>query len=303
MDRSEIVHSKYPRVASSDIIEPTGHEQVDDFLFCLANMLGIAVGESVRAFFVIGSYAHGGVAPDSDIDYCLVWKDDADEERRRHGLGVIAHLSHLMGCNLDPMYNYVERPFYDPSDFADEYDRFYCGPVLKRAVKEHSKLLWGEDIRPRIVSSRPEDMLEHVLGAPFCWIKQTHCRPTDGTHPLESKIVRPLTDPEPERDDRGYGDVHQVALRVIHFARALVFLETGEFLFNKMHVPGAYDRYIGGPWASLVREVFEARYGGISDDERSRRLVSICPRITAFGNYFLERLVAQGVDISQHVET
>lgn len=303
MSRAEAIHDKFPRVTATDLIESTGYEQLDNLLFCLANTLGIAVGDSLRAFFVIGSYAHGGVAPDSDIDYCLVWKDGTDDECRRKGLGVIAHLSHLAGRNLDPMYNYVERPFYDPTDHADEYDRFYCGPVLKLAVKEHSRLLRGEDIRPRIASSHPEDMLQHVLGAPFCWIKQAHCRPTDGRSPPECKIVRPLTDPQPESEDRGYGGIHEVALRVMHCARALVFLETGEFLFNKTRVPAAYDRYIGGLWAGLVDEVFDLRYGCISDDERNRRLAGVYPDITALGNYFLERLVARGVDISQHVES
>jgi len=146
-------------------------------------------------------------------------------------------------------------------------------------------------------------MLEHVLGAPFCWIKQAHCHPTDGSHPLECKIVLPLTDPEPEREDRGYGDIHQVALRIIHFARAMVFLETGEFLFNKMRVPDAYDRHVGGPWSDLVTGVFEARYGSISEDERVQLLSRIYPDVTAFGSYFLERLIAKGVDISQDVET
>ncbi len=303
MTRAEAIHSRFPRIEASDLIEPTGDDRIDDFLFCLANTLGIAVGDSLRAFFVIGSYAHGGVAPDSDIDCCLVWKDGADEECSRTGLGIVAHLSRLMEYNLDPMYNYVERPFYDPADFAELYDSLRCGPVLKLAVKEHSKLLWGEDIRPRIVSSRPEDMLQHVLESPFCWIKQAHCRPTDGSHPLECKIVLPLTDPDPESEDRGYGGIHRVSLRILHFARAMVFLETGEFLFNKMHVPDAYDQYVGEPWAGLVRDVFELRYGDISEDERGMRSASACPRVTAFGNYFLDRLAAKGVDISQHVET
>lgn len=302
MTRAEQIRSRFPRVAAVELIEPTDNKKLDDFLFCLANTLGIAVGDSLRAFFVIGSYAHGGVAPDSDIDYCLIWKDDADPECHRKGLGIAAHLSHLTGCNLDPMYNYTERPFYDQMDFAEEYDRFYCGPVLKLAVKEHSKLLWGEDIRPRIVSSRPEDMLEHILYAPFCWIKQAHCRPTDGSHPIECKIVRPLTDPEPESEDRGYGSIHDVALRIIHFARVLVFLETGEFLFNKMDVPDACDRYVGDPWAGLVRDAFQVRYGSICEEERSRKLASIYTRITSFGNYFLERLIAKDVDVSDHVE-
>jgi hypothetical protein len=172
---------------------------------------------------------------------------------------------------------------------------------LRLAVKEHSLLLYGEDIRPRIALSRREDLLQDVLVAPFNWIKQAHYPQPFGLSALDEKIRYPLMVPHLEREDLGFGNLHRVATAILGLARALVFLETGEFLFRKQEVAAAYERHVGGPWVKLVRDIHYASYGESSEPERQKAHVNACRQMTDLENYFLETLMVKGIDISSEV--
>ena len=283
-------------VLQKELIGRTGIEEIDDYLYCLVNVLELSVGNSLRSVFVIGSCAHGGYTSDSDLDYCLIWKQGSDPMHWRKGSSLVAYLDHISKYNivLDPMYSGAESPLYDPAKLYDDSAgfEFPCGPILKLAVAKDSILLWGDDIRSRIAPGRTEDMTKEVVATPLNWIKRTHC------DSLDARISYPLTDPSPEKEDLGYGDLHRVTLFVIHAARALVFLETSEFLFNKMKVADAFEAYVGGTWSEFVRDICDARYVTISQQEKQRRYMCACQRMTEFQNYFLERLASKNVDVS-----
>lgn len=95
-----------------------------------------------------------------------------------------------------------------------------CGPILRLAVKENSLLLCREDIRPRIARGLPADKLRDVLAAPLNWIRQTHSRQPSAAAVVSAEVIYPLTDPCPERDDLGLGDLHRLTIHVLHIARA-----------------------------------------------------------------------------------
>ena len=61
--------------------EPTGIEEVDEFLRSLVNIFQIAVGQSLRSVYLIGSYACGAPAPDSDLDCCFIWAEGTDRNQ------------------------------------------------------------------------------------------------------------------------------------------------------------------------------------------------------------------------------
>lgn len=289
--RKDLVRISNPYVLHTELAEETGIEEVDDFLYCLVNVLQLGVGDFLRSVFLIGSYAHGGHAPGSDLDCCFIWKQGADRDVIRKGSSLVAHLNRISRHTVDPMYDATETPFYDSALHDDPaVGNCPCGPILKLAVREHSLLLWGQDIRPRIAVSPGPAMLDDALAAPLNWIRQTHFGSMDAA------IVYPLADPAPETEDLGYGDLDKAAVRVLHIARVLAFLETGEFLFDKRQVPEAYGKHVGGPWSEWIRDVFNARQGAASRKQARAAHLSACRRLTAFQNHFLETLAAKGLE-------
>jgi hypothetical protein len=124
----------------------------------------------------------------------------------------------------------------------------------------------------------------------LCWIRRAHY----GS--LNAPIRPPLRDPAPEREDRGYGNLKDAAIFVLHIARALVFLETGEFLFDKRKVPDAFEQHCSRDWAPIVRGIQAARQGSLSEPECEDAYHRACRDLTAFQNYFLEVLAARGID-------
>ena len=288
-----------PYVVQDDLVETTGAQAVDEFLFSLVNVLQISSGEFLRAIVLIGSYAHGGYAPDSDIDLCLVWKAESTPEHWRRGFSLMEHLNRGRGYVLDPMWNQPETPLYDPAATAFEFAvgshqvKVDCGPLLKFAMRDDSLLLWGEDVRPRMQPpTSKEPILRDALSAPLCWIRNKHY----GS--LNAQICLPLRDPAPEKEDRGYGDLKDVAIFVLHIARALVFLKTGEFLFDKRGVPDAFEQHCANAWAPIVRGIQEARQGQLLEPERGKAYHAACQGLTSFQNHFLGVLADRGVNVS-----
>jgi len=287
-----------PYILQTDLVEQTGVRHVDEFLFSLVNILQIGLGEYLRTILIIGSYAHGGYAPDSDIDICLIWKANSKPHDWRRGTSLWQHFARGKGYQLDPMWNFPETPLYDPraSEFVfsggPKQAKVPCGPLLRLAMKEHGLLLWGEDIRPNITFPETKNaMLGDVLAAPVNWIKRAHY------DLLDVQIEPPLTDPAQGTEDRGYGDLKHVAIFVLHLARALVFLKTDEFLFDKRDVPDAFERHCGQPWAAIVRDIDRARYGSLSEPEREAIHLHACRSLTDLQNHFLEALEGQNIDI------
>jgi hypothetical protein len=158
-------------------------------------------------------------------------------------------------------------------------------------VKEHSLLLWGEDIRPRIqlVQNR-EELLRDVLAPALNWIRGIHYAKPDASSALDEEIRFPLSDPAPERPDRGYGDFMHASLLVLHIARALVFLKCGQLVLNQMDVADAFAQHVGGQWAELVREVAEAHAGQLPKARQRQVYLRACPELTGFGNYLLKQM-------------
>jgi hypothetical protein len=275
-----------PYVIKAELLEPTGVERVDDTLYSLVNVLALGVGRSLRSVFLIGSYMDGSYAPDSDVDCCIVWKDGASAAQRRKGFSLFAHVSRMVDLQLDPMYNASESPLYRADTFAaDTGDGEYpCGPILKLAVKEHSLLLWGEDIRSGVVSPARKELEKDAIAAPLNWIKQTHY----GS--LDAAIVPPLNVPAPHQPDLGYGDLKHVATFILHAARALICLKGHEFLFDKRRLPEAFATHVGGEWTSLVSNIALARYGNLPSRERDLLHKAACHGMTDFLNHLLREV-------------
>lgn len=271
-----------------DLIQETGVQSVDDYLYCLMNILRIHLGDDLRAAFLIGSYAHGWQVSDSDIDICFVFRDGVD--RFREVWSIVEHLQLLLGHKVDPMYYGPEAPLYDLTLKMDSLT-----PILRLAMKEHSLHLLGDDVRPSIVLSSEDEVLADSIRPVLNGIRMAHNKPTDGHSPLDMPIVYPLTDPSPQTEDRGFGDERAVEIRSLNIARGLTSLSTGTFLFHKREIADAFTRTVGGPWVEIVTAASAARFGHVSEAERRQAWLEACRNMTAFENHFLECLRDKGL--------
>ena len=274
-------------------VEKTGDDELDAFLFSLTSVLDISFQEYIRSVYLVKTYMYDGLLP-----LCIVIKDDYDEAYRWKAWSLVDHATALSQSKYrpDPLYLGKESPFYSADDFG-RADRWPCTPIIKLGVKEDSLLLWGEDIRDRIALPDSQAILKDVLMPPFNHIKQTHYARPDGSSALGEVIVYPLSDPAPERNDIGYGD----SLPVAHIARALIYMETGKFVFDRHRLAAEFASGVGGPWAGFVADVLEPKPDKISESEQRKARVRVCRQFTAFKNYFLEQVAAHGVDVSADV--
>lgn len=273
MNRSQSILSRFPRSTAIELIQETGNAEADDCLYALANILNISLGEHLRALFLIGSYAEEYYAADSDLDVCLVWKAGTDMSQDQKGWALTTHLMRLTGREFDPMYRGSEVHFYDPLDFGPA-DHYPCNPVLKLAVKEHSLLLSGDDIRPQIAVSKYEDLAKDIVfGPPLAWIR------TGALHGSEQSISK----------------------AVLILARALLFVETGTFLFNKQHIASSFAEHIGGPWAATVQGIHDVAYGDMSETDKQKLYAFFHAHSKSFQEYCIDFLTSKGFDIRNHL--
>ena len=115
------------------------------------------------------------------------------------------------------------------------------------------------------------------------WIRQTHY------DTLRAAIRPPIADPAPDRPDRGYGDVKRTATFVSQIARAMGLRE---IRYVRPSTNASCRRHnaehVGGEWIEIVEDATRARYESLPGAERERLHASVCARLTAFQNHFLE---------------
>jgi len=122
----------------------------------------------LRTIFLIGNYAHGGYAPDSDIDMCFVFRGDRDTEGDpgRKLWSLVEHLVRMSSYKVDPMYKDVESYLYTRTIWTTAR----AGRPPGDEGAQSAAL--GEDIRPRIALCEDREIvLRDVLAAPLNWAK------------------------------------------------------------------------------------------------------------------------------------
>lgn len=281
-----------PRREEVDLTEETAIAAHNDFLRAVANVLDLAVGEHLRAVYLVENYAWEGWLP-----VCYVFRNGQAAAHRRKVFSLVTHLTRLVKDRyvLDPIYADDESPFYDPGDYAKR-EGYPCTPIIRLAVRDHSLLLWGEDIRGKIALVTDEDAIrDDVLMPALDYIKQRHNVELDGVHPLDQPVTYPLADPTPPREYHGFGDLLAASTRVFHLARGLIYLQTGQYVFDQTQIAEAYGCHVGGPWGTLVQDMALIRYADLTASAQKKHWLTACKQMTAFENYFLERLTGRGI--------
>lgn len=268
-------------VVQTELVEETGIEELDDFLYGLVNVLAISFRDDLRAIYLAKSLMTANFCP-----LYFIFKDEAFE---KYGFDVCwkvwSIVDHIMclskyAYRIDPLYNGREQPVFDLTARQDMYP---MTPMLRLLLREDSLLLWGEDIRPRVAQDSSEELRKDVIMPPFNHIKQRHYARPDGSSALGDMIVYPLSEPTMRREDPK--DWTRCALML---ARALICLQTGEFVFDQQKIAETYERIIGGPYADMVNTLSATRLGDVPKREWRKIQLDACRRMTGFENYFLE---------------
>jgi RNA polymerase sigma-70 factor (ECF subfamily) len=296
-DSKQKVRINNPRTHRADLIEDTEDDELNLFLYGVVNILDIAFGKYLRSIYLVKTFQIDDLYP-----IVFIFRDPEGMDQREPVWAAVHQILHLSKYKymLDPLYRGSDRPFYDPNDRGEEWWT-PCDALMRVAVKEDSLLLWGEDIRPRIALASNKDLLRDVVIPPLNRMKQTHNATPDGKSPLDTKLIYPLADPRPDAKDRGFGTDRNVPFLVLHLARALILINSGQLVLQPDRIAGEYERHVGGAFVDLVRDGMSLRSGEVSAASRRTLLREVCRRLTAFENYFVEALSTAGIDVSAHV--
>lgn len=261
--------------------QPTGIAIVDQALAEVIARMEHSLPGQVRGYYLVGSYAVGEALPASDIDLLAVLAGEPSGELRAHFAEAREQCKAACPLALD-------------LTTQGELALLHTGGVWFQSA---SRWLYGVDIRP-LVPRKPV---------------ASHLR--DTMHSAAGLIARVRGSPPTLHAPLGYPDRHapacgyaarQVAGQArgvgtkdllnitLAIASALTLRAAGEYVGTgkKADIHAQYARWVGGPWAQLVADIFQicrGRWGyeipaGAADLARLRRM---CQGALALENHFL----------------
>jgi hypothetical protein len=258
-----------------------GDARVDQMLREGVRTFEAAFPGRIRAYYLIGSHADGSATSASDVDVCVVFKDD-----------------------------YVDR---DEEEYAHERWRSltYAGPVRfdlpsfserhlliegHHRIKTASVLLAGEDIRARMPPMTRDAYLRTYWHAPHVYMAQV-LRATD-------RLVVPLSWPDAGGEFFGYDRLEAVpgaidapstkalVATACWIATMIVGLRAGQMVGTKAESVRRYRDVIGDSWTGLIEDLYvhgkQAWDYRIPESAADRALLrGLCARMLAFENHYL----------------
>lgn len=264
--------------------DTTGDEGADALVGDIIGRLGAALPGRVRAVYVAGSRADGTSVATSDLDLDIIFAGAfADGAERARAARIAGECARAGAIELDAW-------------FADEATLARGAPP---ALLLGSRLVWGEDLRDRLVPAPIVDWARERTHAAYRLIVGVFARPRPVTFPLDF--------PDPADEFRGYcrrvvrlpdGRVTPSTRDLVRVtgwaATARIALEASAYVARKRDCPRLYAALIGGEWAGFLTEINAACRGEwgyrVPDDSAGRaRLRAICARTLAYENAFMRR--------------
>jgi thioesterase domain-containing protein len=281
--------------AAITLLSRGGDQKVDTLLREIVGRYEAAFPSRIRACYLSGSYAMGGVVPDSDLDMIVVFTGSAiDDDEQEKAREVYQSCSILTPLDLS-------------IDILAEAELISHANVFKAAtVKMASTLIYGEDIRDAIVMPPAELYTRTMMNAAFVHAAQPPLVP----FPLLSRLRRaggavvfPLDYPDPTGEFYGYdlyrgadGSVCSGTKALVKctrdMARAIVARVAGPYTTVTSAYARTYRERVGGEWAELIEDIYETckqrwRYQIPTDAHDRRKLRELCRQALGFENHFL----------------
>lgn len=235
----------------------------------------------IRAYYLIGSYRDGSAAPTSDVDVCVVFKDDfVDRDEEELARRVWRSISDGSPVQFDL------PPFSERQLLTEGHHR----------IKAASVLLFGEDIRDIMPPMTRDTYLRTYWHAPYAYMAQV----LRGTDLLRFPLSYPDADGEFFGYDRcddalradGMRSTKALVATVCWIATMIVGFHAGRMVGTKAESVRAYRGTIGGTWADFVeamytqgKQVWSYRVPEATADRML--LHDLCARMLDFENYYL----------------
>lgn len=257
--------------------------QVDRLVEELVRRCQEAFPEQVVGYYLVGSYAVGEATPASDVDIVVVFRAPLDEA----GQALFSRVR--AACR-------ASSPLMLDCTATSEERLTRVGGVWFQTA---SRLLYGEDIRPRVPQKPAASHIRDQMHAVLPLMKRVRGNP--------STLARPLDFPDPgallygydqrkvmvDNGARSVGTKDLVNI-VLGIANALTWRAAGRYVGSgrKSDIPEQYALVIGDRWAPLVGAVFQRCRGDWgyqipASPAELNELRALCAGTLDFENHFL----------------
>lgn len=264
-----------------ELVASTGSARMDALMKDALSRVLIALPDRLRAVYALGSYADESAVATSDLDLVFIVAGGFQDDERARIQALLAECAAQAAGELD-------------GEVADEASLLAgASPTLKLG----SRLLWGEDVRPRLPLMPPAIWTRDRMHSSYWRLGGLFDRPLP--------LVIPLDYPDPDDAFGGYArrPVHlpngcmepgtRDLMRAVGWmATALLAYQAGQYVATKRACAPMYREFIGDEWSDLlddlavwVRGAWQYRIPA-APGERAR-LRAICTRTLAFENHFL----------------
>lgn len=265
----------------------TGDERADTLLRAVVASFDAAFPNRILAYYLLGSYADGTSLPTSDLDLTVIFRGAFLSAEERADAGRLCA-------------EWIARaPLELDVELEEEATlRRGASPTLTLG----STLLAGDDVRAALPLVPLDEWTRDRMHTSYWRVIKLFGRPVPVTLPLG------LPDPTAEfygyttrltrlRDGSQVPGTRDLIRSVGWAATALVAWRAGLYVARKRDCHQLYAAHIGGPHATLVRDVYiwcrDAWAGVVPSAGADReRLREICARTLAFENDFLRTYLA-----------
>jgi hypothetical protein len=252
----------------------TGDERIDTILRGLVGIWEMVFPGRIRAYYLTGSYSDGSALPSSDIDISVVFRGDfAHEQEEAAGDELAGYCAQVCPVELDMV------PLREEMQF----------PLRAAGIKLASQLLYGEDVRDRMLLPPLTDFVRHAMDLTSRLIRSLH--------QAGDVLPFPLDYPDPDGSfygyDRGDGaELKDLVTAMGLAATAILAFKAGQYAGGKRDCLRLYRACINDEWTGFLEELYERgrnEWGyqvpeNQGDRERLRRL---CEQALGFENHFL----------------
>lgn len=267
------------------LLHTVGKAPVDGLLSQVVELYEATFPGRVRGYYLTGGYAEGDAVDGSDIDlYILFKKAFVSEDEATQAQHTVLSCAQLSPIRLD---------FTASSEQSQENLRSY----VRVAIKQQSKLLYGEDTRESMSLPTREEYKRDATDAALEFLLRLH--ETD-------VITYPLDYPDPEGAFFGYDQLQRLlhdpaavrqGIRLLvecacRIATALLALKTPHFIATKRQSVQTYRSTLNDEWAPFLDSLFEKGklqwgYSLPEHEEERAALRALCAHMPSFENHYL----------------
>lgn len=285
-------------VSDYNVRNSTGNSDVDHILQMIVGCYEHAFPGSIRAYYVIGSYADGSTVPISDIDFAIVFARPLTSDQLAQAHALVQHCAQMSPIRLDIVLTL-------------EQDLSGIEQVL---LKLGSLFVYGEDLRHQLQLPPLAQYQRDVTWSPYRFLGQVI---------REQRVLAyPLIYPDATDSFYGYtkkriaawypATVEQGTKELIsgvtRTATALLALCAQQYVGTKNASIQLYRDYIGDEWSEYLETLYRKGKGdwhyAVPEHPADQQLLrDLCYQTLAFENHYFWHYRTYLLDLLQRTDS